>query len=57
MTLQNWIQLIAALAVLIGAGAFISFKVSKKNSHNKTVNQNNNKVNGGDIVGGDKITK
>jgi hypothetical protein len=57
MTQDNWIKLIVAVAAVIAAGAFITFRISKKNSNNKTINQNNNKVTGGDIVGGDKTTK
>jgi LPXTG-motif cell wall-anchored protein len=56
MTTQNIIAAIIALAALIAGGAFISFKIRKKNSNNKIVNQNNNAVSKGDIVAGDKTT-
>jgi len=57
MSTENWIKIIVAVAALIAAGAFISIKFSKKNSDNKTINQNNNKVSNGDIVGGNKTIK
>jgi uncharacterized protein YneF (UPF0154 family) len=53
---DNTVKIILAVIALIAGGSFIAYKVSKKHSDNKTINQNDNKVDNGDIVGGDKIT-
>ena len=58
---DNTTQIILAVIAILGGGSFLAYKVSKKNSNsnnnNKTINQNKNKVTGGDIVGGNKTIK
>ncbi len=52
-------KIIAGIIALIAAGSLITYKViKKKNSDNKsTINQNNNAVTNGDIIGGNKSVK
>jgi hypothetical protein len=51
--------IIGAIVAIFGTATLIKYSVSKsKNSNNSTtVNQNNNKVTNGDIVGGDKSVR
>ncbi|MCD6011139.1 MAG: hypothetical protein K0Q79_1001 [Flavipsychrobacter sp.] len=49
-------QIILAVVGVIGGTSFLTYKVTKNSHNKKTINQNRNVVNGGDIVGGNKTT-
>jgi hypothetical protein len=49
-------EIIVSVLGIIGASSLVSIKIVKSINNRKTINQNRNTTNGGDIIGGNKTT-